>query len=724
MGAGSSKQQIGERMKAARRRMAENEKMEDSRFSALSTKSPETLQDVVESVKRSLSSFAPFPEAALLLAFRADPDALTSALKESTRSVLTAPIQQDRYQWFMRYVFPSTVWFKETADGQYLYEAMMSVTDGMQQKIVQNMDSVFEHLQRHSKWDEITSIENETLIDRQDHDKVGLLQEAGIRDILEIKDDDDGDDGDGDDVEDLKNFIDNNLAINVLMSTAKSIDHEFQREMGTILSRHGEFKSGPMKKVERALSKMENDYAAESYPKSAKLLDIVRCSVSYNTADQLLDGFREFRNHIESGASSMELARIKNGFLDEQDGGYRDIKVNVVYHSTVHRGLKMVCEVQFILNQYLFEKKKVHKLYSIFREKTFFEMVVREDDVEKGKDLKDLQFEPVLNVRDDVELSSDSNYMYKSSIDSDLNLLAMNGGSNVTNPDKLFCVDMTTNEVIFEHEACGRYTHHWITIDDQKCLSLQTTPNTISVFKVSNEDHKFVEDESMRIVLDDEDVINFCEYDQSFDHIFTVRNSSILEKRAMKDVNTVSMSIELENHIGDSVSKLLSLSRDGRYCVIGGAGNMAGSGKKRNFFYLIDLSTEIQTKLISDKLTNTLAPCFVDGDSEFVAIGGTKGEGVEIWSVVDKQMVRHIAPGDDAFVSCTYSANGILAVGFCSRSNGVYLQLYDVRSWQTIYHQTYEMTPRSLFLTADSKYLAAGGGSWRNSERCIILKIS
>merc|ERR1712176_556555 len=108
------------------------------------------------------------------------------------------------------------------------------------------------------------------------------------------------------------------------MNTGKKMDDEFQREMNTILSRYGDFKKGPMKKVERAMSKMENDYMNELYPKAAKLLDIVRCSASYNTVSQLLDGYNAFIHQPESGASSMVLARIKNGFLNEQDGGYRD----------------------------------------------------------------------------------------------------------------------------------------------------------------------------------------------------------------------------------------------------------------------------------------------------------------------------------------------------------------------------------------------------------------
>ena len=89
----------------------------------------------------------------------------------------------------------------------------------------------------------------------------------------------------------------------------------------------------------------------------------------------------------------------------------RDIKVNVVFHSETadpDNAVSMVCEVQLILNQYLHEKKRIHKLYSVLRERTFFELVAKaqHEDTTDGqrqmKDFKQLQFEPVLNVQKDV----------------------------------------------------------------------------------------------------------------------------------------------------------------------------------------------------------------------------------------------------------------------------------------------------------------------------------
>jgi len=241
-----------------------------------------------------------------------------------------------------------------------------------------------------------------------------------------------------------------------------------------------------------------------------------------------------------------------------------------VYHSTLNPELKMVAEVQFILNQYLYEKKRIHKLYSIAREEAYFNLVVHDDEAEHHEKLKAMKFEQLLNVRDDIGLEDME--FGKCSIDSDLGLLGMHPDPDET--EKFSCIDISNKKVVFQHPASGRYTHHWITINDQKHLSLHTTPNTISLFRVSD-DHQFEEDESMKITLGDDDVINFLEYDQSFEHIFIVKNSSILEKRALNDSCTVSMSIELENRIGNSVSKLLTLSNDGKFCVIGAAGDIS-----------------------------------------------------------------------------------------------------------------------------------------------------
>ena len=147
--------------------------------------------------------------------------------------------------------------------------------------------------------------------------------------------------------------------------------------------------------------------------------------------------------------------------------------------------------------------------------------------------------------------------------------------------------------------------------------------------------------------------------------------------------------------------KVSSLSDDGNYCIIGGG--------YKNFFYIIALETQKQIKLNTEKLTYAFAPCFINGESNLIAVGGNTGEGVEIWNVANQEMVHHIQKSDQVIVTSMYSANGILAVGFASHGgDNPHLQLYDVSSWTAIYRHKFELRPWYLFLTQDNKYLAAG----------------
>ena len=308
-------QRLRNRIEMSQKALEQSTKTTNVQYQRLKSKSPGALQDILQSIEQSLKSYAPFPESTLLLAFKADRKRVEQALRQCARKVLSAPINEVQFQWFMEYVFPSPVLLHKNKNGQYLYEEMLLIVNGAQKKMDQNMESIFVHLQLHPKWKQILSIPNQSVISRQDDEAVGLLQESGIRDIAESKDSDGiGDSGD------LKKYIDSNLALNVLMNTANRIDDEFQREMNTILGRFGDFESVPMLTVYDAIQRMERDPVVNGkYPTSAMLLDPVRCSVSYNTIEQLLDGFGAFMDHIESGNSSMKIARVQNGFLSQND---------------------------------------------------------------------------------------------------------------------------------------------------------------------------------------------------------------------------------------------------------------------------------------------------------------------------------------------------------------------------------------------------------------------
>merc|ERR1719229_1546516 len=132
-------------------------------------------------------------------------------------------------------------------------------------------------------------------------------------------------------VQKLRTFVESNVAVSKLSAVAKLIDDPFQKEMKRIMSEFGECKSGPLKKVDRCVSKLENDYQSARFPKASKLLDMVRCSVSFNTVSQLMTGYDGFMEYLQKQSTPMTVARIKNGFLDDEWSGYRDIKINVIF---------------------------------------------------------------------------------------------------------------------------------------------------------------------------------------------------------------------------------------------------------------------------------------------------------------------------------------------------------------------------------------------------------
>lgn len=272
-----------------------------------------------------------------------------------------------------------------------------------------------------------------------------------------------------------------------------------------------------------------------------ELLDMVRCSVTFNTITHLVAGYKGFLRAIESGQASMELARIKNGFLDDEESGYRDLKINVIFSSKRYPETKMICEVQFILNQYLYEKKKMHKLYSIIRDEIYYEMVLRQETAKQKaiqNELKEddqwakaLDFEPVLNVQKEVNVMNSNSWYYKcgmmfcrcflfapkcgvllfygkchislmSAVQPQHELLSMN-----IDGEQCVCVDMKSNSVVFEAMASRYHTNHWIQLDDKPYLSLLTAKNIIKFYGVDVGSNTFEEDESLRITLSENDEV-------------------------------------------------------------------------------------------------------------------------------------------------------------------------------------------------------------------------
>merc|ERR1711969_463714 len=220
MGSSSSKQRLGDRVLEARRKLMADTALQKKRYEQLLSASPETLDVLVRSIGAAFSTHSAFPEAALLVAFAANPEEVQRIMSKCCKKLLSAPIAPAEYEWFMRYVFASSVWLQRGKDGRLMFERLLAITQSMAQKIRQSMDDIHAHLAAHAEWHRVLAIANETVVARQDDERVGLLHQQGIRDVAELdgkRDDDEHGDGD---LDELQSFVDSNLALNVVTTAA------------------------------------------------------------------------------------------------------------------------------------------------------------------------------------------------------------------------------------------------------------------------------------------------------------------------------------------------------------------------------------------------------------------------------------------------------------------------------------------------------------------------
>ena len=100
MGSGISKQQLGERVLAARKKLEADRQMQVERAKQLQSVAPETLEVIVQSITDSFERCSPFSDSLLLVAFAANPEEVKRVLNKSCKKVLSSPIDRNEYDWF------------------------------------------------------------------------------------------------------------------------------------------------------------------------------------------------------------------------------------------------------------------------------------------------------------------------------------------------------------------------------------------------------------------------------------------------------------------------------------------------------------------------------------------------------------------------------------------------------------------------------------------------
>ena len=257
MGLGTSKDKVGQLVKTGKDRRNHESKLMEERYDLMMKTAPGMLDFTLKSILECLESCAPFNESDLMLAFKRDPVRVQKCLWKMTEKVLSEPIDGAEWEWFKQYLLRSSIWFMRTADDdEHLYEEMFRIATKLTAKVNESMDGIYKHMMKHDDWKKVMKIKEQTWVSRQDHASVGLLRNEAITNLQEMKVTEDNEEG----VQKLKQFVEANSAVTNLSFVARKINRPFQKAVKEVIGEFGIFREGPLKKIDRCISKIENDY--------------------------------------------------------------------------------------------------------------------------------------------------------------------------------------------------------------------------------------------------------------------------------------------------------------------------------------------------------------------------------------------------------------------------------------------------------------------------------
>ena len=130
------------------------------------------------------------------------------------------------------------------------------------------------------------------------------------------------------------------------------------------------YTAAPVKLRAHCVVKATSDCRKKDYPSCANILDFLRFSVTFDNANDLLNGLQQFISHINKGdviscLLPKGVLRIKNGFNDILTK-WQSVK-DASYVDSVTKE-SMIVERQFLLSFLSKAKKMGHNYYSIVRQ--------------------------------------------------------------------------------------------------------------------------------------------------------------------------------------------------------------------------------------------------------------------------------------------------------------------------------------------------------------------
>eukprot|EP01083_Nonionella_stella_P056626 148990_1 len=717
MGGTESRQKLTERIKETKQTLTKQIAKQTQRVNEMRNKNPYLLDLLLENLSYSLKSRGNFSEDTLIASWIANKAKCEKILLDTFEDTLKPPINKEEYLWFRSNIVNSPILLlTDSTNNGLLYDKLLNIARRYALETETKMNGIYDEMNKHkAKWDELMNVKNESLIVRQDHKKVGLLSNKTLYSMEEKHDDVD----DPEHKANVSEFIDIHMAINELVAVANNLDDEFQEYIQTTMKDLGEFHPGPIKTYSRCQAKTQNDYSDAMFPHSARLLDLIRCSLTFDNLSKMLIGFNYFIDFCGENKQKLEIARIKNGFLESTDnsGGYRDIKVNVVYRSEKHEKA-MICEVQFILRPFLLHKKKAHKLYSINRQQIFFEMASNayygQTGDENQSPLKGIQkvyetvnFEKYGTTTGEMHCSISSKHGVVASYNASENQIVVNDFKNRKELNTIIGVQRRSRMI-----AGGT-------------LFAFVQKNKSDAIQIWNAD---ASKQSEEIILKAKygggkwDIYDFnLDQDGHLVIIGSKEDNKLLiyrkEYSQWKETNRINMSDEYKI----TASCKLSLSSTGEYVSI-------ANGWQSKYFYHISVKYKKIKSYEIEGCVGSMASCYYTNtrDRTLLICAGCKKKPpfqstISVWDVskastpVVKQIVLDEKEGQ---IRCLIAKDNklIAASGIVNKFSKI--KVWDLKTWQMVYDQEMDMKiVNYLDLSEDGKYLAISG----NGKRTLIV---
>eukprot|EP01083_Nonionella_stella_P077824 212722_1 len=390
----NTKQEIAKDRSIVRNMM----KIYDMQFGAKPDDYVQFKRNIILSVITGLENRQPLSKDLLLLAWKFNLTnevqdlSLWDVLKGTCLSILTPPTKKFDFWFFRDNILNSSIWFEKYND-RVLYEELMEIVDHVSKNeqqllsksllaFTENDDTYWTKLRQFTY---TCPVDNDEKSDKQNVD-VFLRQDAnfsfkqwtksGLQTTHKAAELDSVSMALG---HNITRYYDNKMYLPRLRFVAYLLNNDFQKSMREIMSKSGiscTIQGGPLKTMERCLIKTETDYERCRFPKTAKLLDVSRCSLTFASCKDLYDGLLYLVAQIESQSTGFKMiSRVKNtlAVIDINKPSYGDIKVNAVFDFDQYC---LVVEIQMLLASLLKFKKRNHEIYKVKRKEEFYQNVV------------------------------------------------------------------------------------------------------------------------------------------------------------------------------------------------------------------------------------------------------------------------------------------------------------------------------------------------------------